>query len=99
MDIHMTQVNLAVYGKGVYHMAVRIYNALPNTLKVISKDMKKFKNYLKNFCSLILFILWMIFLGDHYIIIYLSQVTKSIVQNGIFLSCKYNYYILTLPID
>jgi hypothetical protein len=31
MDIHMTQVNLAIYGKGVYHMAVRIYNALPNT--------------------------------------------------------------------
>jgi hypothetical protein len=32
MDIHTTQVNLALYGKGVYHMAVRIYNALPNTL-------------------------------------------------------------------
>jgi hypothetical protein len=24
MDIHMTQVNLALYGKEVYHMAVRI---------------------------------------------------------------------------
>jgi hypothetical protein len=36
MDIHMTQVNLAICGKGVYHMAVKIYNALPNTLKEIS---------------------------------------------------------------
>jgi hypothetical protein len=36
MDIHMTKVNLAIYGKGVYHMVVRIYNALPNTLMEIS---------------------------------------------------------------
>jgi hypothetical protein len=43
MDIHMTQVNLAVYGKGVYHVAVRIYNALPNTLKVISGEIKCLK--------------------------------------------------------
>jgi hypothetical protein len=28
MDIHMTQVNLVIYGKGVYHMAVRLYNSL-----------------------------------------------------------------------
>jgi hypothetical protein len=49
MDIRMTQVNLAIYGKGVYHMAVRIYNALPNTLKEISKDIKKFKYNLKEF--------------------------------------------------
>jgi hypothetical protein len=40
MDIHMTQVNLAIYGKGVYHMTVRICNALANTLKEISKDIK-----------------------------------------------------------
>jgi hypothetical protein len=32
------QVNLALYGKGVYYMAVRIYIALPNTLKGISED-------------------------------------------------------------
>jgi hypothetical protein len=49
MDLHMHQVNLAVYGKEVYPMAVRIYNALPNTLKVISEDIKKFKNKLKEF--------------------------------------------------
>jgi hypothetical protein len=33
MHLHMHQVNLAVYGKGVYPMAVRIYNALPTHLK------------------------------------------------------------------
>lgn len=45
----MTQVNLAIYGNGVYHMVVRIYNALPNSLKLISKDIKKFKDKLKEF--------------------------------------------------
>jgi hypothetical protein len=38
MDIHMNQVNLAKYGNGVLHMAVRIYNALPNKLKLVSND-------------------------------------------------------------
>jgi hypothetical protein len=33
MDIHMNQVNLMKYGNGVIHMAVRIYNALPNKFK------------------------------------------------------------------
>jgi hypothetical protein len=32
MNIHMYQVNFATYGNGVYHMAVRIYNGLPNKL-------------------------------------------------------------------
>jgi hypothetical protein len=49
MDIHMTQVNLAKHGNGVHHMAVKIYNALPNTLKEISKDTVKFKVNLKTF--------------------------------------------------
>jgi ribosome-associated translation inhibitor RaiA len=52
MDIHMTQVNLAIYGTGEHHMAVRIYNALPNTLKEISNDIKRFKHKLKEFLFL-----------------------------------------------
>jgi hypothetical protein len=58
MDIHMTQVNLAIYGNGVYHMAVKIYNALPNSLKLISEDIKTFKDnlreflYFNSFCTL-----------------------------------------------
>jgi hypothetical protein len=38
MNIHMNQVNLAKYGSGVYHMAVRIYNGLANKLKIISNN-------------------------------------------------------------
>jgi hypothetical protein len=49
MDIHMTQVNLAIYRNGVYHMAVRIYNALPDTLKETSNDIERFKGTLKEF--------------------------------------------------
>jgi hypothetical protein len=47
MNIHMSQVNLAKYGKGVYHKAVRIYNGLLNKLKIISNNSNKFKASLK----------------------------------------------------
>jgi hypothetical protein len=43
------QVNLAIYGNGVYHMTVRVFNALPNTLKDNSNDIIKFKDNLKKF--------------------------------------------------
>jgi hypothetical protein len=49
MDIHMSQVNLAKYGNGVFHMAVNIYNTLPVSLQEISKDIKSFKNNLREF--------------------------------------------------
>ena len=49
MNIHVYQVNLAKYRNGVYHMAARIYNGLPNTLKVISNNTNKFKASLKEF--------------------------------------------------
>jgi hypothetical protein len=65
----MTWVNLVVYRKGVYHMAVRIYNALPNTLKVISEDTQKFKNNLREFLYFNSFYILDEFLGDNYIII------------------------------
>ena len=52
MDICMSQVNLAKYGNWVIHMAVRIYNALPNKIKVTSNDINKFKNNLKEFLYL-----------------------------------------------
>jgi hypothetical protein len=52
MNIHMYQVNLAKYGNGVYHMAVRINNGLPNKLKIISNNSNKFKASLKEFLHL-----------------------------------------------
>jgi hypothetical protein len=48
----MYQVNLAKYGNGVYYMAVRIYNGLPNKLKIISNNSNKFKASLKEFLHL-----------------------------------------------
>jgi hypothetical protein len=64
MNIHMNHVNLAKYGTGVCHMAVRIYNRLPNKVKAISNDLKKFKVSLKEFLCLHFFIHWMTFLRD-----------------------------------
>jgi hypothetical protein len=52
MNIHMYQVNLAKYGKGVYHTAVRIYNELPNKLKIISNNSNKFKASLMEYLHL-----------------------------------------------
>jgi hypothetical protein len=48
----MYQVNLAKYGKGVYHMAVKVFNGLPYKLKVISSDAREFKVKLKDFLYL-----------------------------------------------
>lgn len=43
MDLHMNQVNLAVYGRGVSHMAVKVFNALPYNLKEIASIPNQFK--------------------------------------------------------
>jgi hypothetical protein len=45
----MYQVNLAKYGKGVYHMAVKVFSGPPYKLKVISTDAREFKVKLKDF--------------------------------------------------
>jgi hypothetical protein len=52
MNRHMYQINLAKYGNGVYHMAVRIYNGLPDKLKIILNNSNKFKASLKEFLHL-----------------------------------------------
>jgi hypothetical protein len=43
INLHIYQVNLAMYGKGVYHMAVKVFNGLPYNLKELSNNPKKFK--------------------------------------------------------
>jgi hypothetical protein len=48
----MYQVNVAKYGNWVYHMAVRIYNGLPNKLKITWNNSNKFKASLKEFLHL-----------------------------------------------
>jgi hypothetical protein len=41
INLQMHQVNLAIYGNGVYHMAVKVFNGLPYNLKEISNNPKK----------------------------------------------------------
>jgi hypothetical protein len=47
LNLHMHQVNLAIFSKGVYHMAIKVFSGLPDTLKINSSDPKKFKVNLK----------------------------------------------------
>jgi hypothetical protein len=49
LNLHMHQVNLAILSKGVYHMAIKVFSGLPDTLKTNSSDPKKFKANLKDF--------------------------------------------------
>ena len=49
INLHMHQVNLAIYGKGVYHTAVKVFNGLPYNFKEISNNPKKFKANLRDF--------------------------------------------------
>jgi hypothetical protein len=51
MDLHVNQVNLAVYGRGVTHMAVKVFNALPKNLKEIASIPNQFKVKLKDFLN------------------------------------------------
>jgi hypothetical protein len=48
-DLHMNQVNLMKYGNGVFHMAVKMYNALPNEIKITFNNINNFKQSLKDF--------------------------------------------------
>jgi hypothetical protein len=54
-NLHMMQVNLTIYRKGVYHAGVKVYNALPYKLKEISDNPKRFKSELKEFIYILLY--------------------------------------------
>jgi hypothetical protein len=60
-NLHMSHLNLTIYGKGVYHTGVKVYNALPYKLKEISDNPERFKSelkeflYLHSFCTLVEF--------------------------------------------
>lgn len=49
LNLHMHQVNLAIFSISVYHMAVKVYNGLPYELKANSSYPNKFKANLKDF--------------------------------------------------
>jgi hypothetical protein len=44
--------NLAMYGKGVFHMAIKVFNELPNEIKEMYSEPKKFKGKIKNFLAI-----------------------------------------------
>jgi hypothetical protein len=65
----MYQVNLAKYDKGVYHMAVKVFNGLSYNLKIILSNTKKFKVKLKDFIySNSFYTLEEFLIGDYFII-------------------------------
>jgi hypothetical protein len=49
LNLRMHQVNLAIFSKVVYHMAITVFSGLPDILKINSSYPKKFKANLKQF--------------------------------------------------
>jgi len=48
-DLHLPQVSIAMYQKGVYYSGFKIFNGLPAVIKDISSKPKKFKIALKHY--------------------------------------------------
>jgi hypothetical protein len=46
--LHLPQVSLAMYQKGVYYLGIKIFNGLLKAIKDISSTPKKFKIALKH---------------------------------------------------
>jgi len=47
--LHLPQVSLAMYQKGVYYWGIKIFNGLPKAIKDFSSKPKKFKIAPKHF--------------------------------------------------
>jgi hypothetical protein len=48
-NLHLPQVSLAMYQKGVYYSGIKILNNLPKAIKDMSSKPKKFKVALKHY--------------------------------------------------
>ena len=48
-DLHLPQVTLAMYQKGVYYLGIKGFNGLPRAMKDISSEPSKFKIALRTF--------------------------------------------------
>jgi hypothetical protein len=51
-NLHLPQVNLTMYQKGVYYSGIGVFNGLPTDIKDISDSPVKFKTALKHFLYL-----------------------------------------------
>jgi hypothetical protein len=48
-DLHLPQVTLSMYQKGVYNSGIKTFNALPKAIKDVSSKPNKFRIALKHF--------------------------------------------------
>ena len=48
-DLHVPQAHRTMYQKGVLYSGIKIFNALPSSIKTISNNPKKFKSTLKGY--------------------------------------------------
>jgi hypothetical protein len=48
-NFHLPSSNLSLYQKGVYFTGIKMLNNLPQSIKNLSNDTKKFKTALKNY--------------------------------------------------
>jgi hypothetical protein len=55
-NLHVPQANLAIYHKGVYYSGVKVFNNLPQNIKNISENPKRFKRFFKHFFNHTLFL-------------------------------------------
>ena len=53
--LHLPHVSLTMYEKGVFYSGIKVFNALPMTIKDISSNPKKFKVTLKHYLLIHLF--------------------------------------------
>lgn len=51
-DLHLPQVSLTMYQKGVLYSGIKVFNALPSSTKDISSNPKQFKVLSHSFYSL-----------------------------------------------
>jgi hypothetical protein len=48
-NYHLPSSNLSLYQKGVYFTGIKVFNNLPQSIKILSNDTKQFKSALKNY--------------------------------------------------
>jgi hypothetical protein len=58
-DLYQPTFSLSVFMNGPFNKSIKIFNKLPNEIKILIHNTKKFRNKLKAFCSFILFIQYM----------------------------------------
>jgi hypothetical protein len=50
-NFHLISTNLTIVQKGVHHLGSKVFNHLPENIKILSHDLKHFKSVLKSFLT------------------------------------------------